>query len=181
MGMLLPNPACNSQQGILPPWVRAVSYALQRIPTRCPGKARLARWALGEVLQRTDVVIDAVSASFLVPHLSEPVAFHLLVNGKYEPATDECLRTLLKSGDLFVDVGANIGVRFAAGVCLGMRPRNLLANVRFKPLHRAFICGVYLFFTCVGLLTPIAAFDYCRPRLYAISKSLFQRATPSCV
>ena len=110
MGMLLPNPACNSQQGILPPWVRAVSYALQRIPTRCPGKARLARWALGEVLQRTDVVIDAVSASFLVPHLSEPVAFHLLVNGKYEPATDECLRTLLKSGDLFVDVGANIGV-----------------------------------------------------------------------
>jgi len=71
--------------------------------------------------------------------------------------------------------------RFAAGVCLGMRPRNLLANVRFKPLHRAFICGVYLFFTCVGLLTPIVAFDYCRPRLYAISKSLFQRATPSCV
>jgi glycosyltransferase involved in cell wall biosynthesis len=68
--------------------------------------------------------------------------------------------------------------RFAAGICLGMRPRNLLAGVRFNPLHKAFLCSVYLFVTCVGLLTPIAAFDYCRPHLYAISKSLFQRAAP---
>jgi glycosyltransferase involved in cell wall biosynthesis len=66
--------------------------------------------------------------------------------------------------------------RFAAGICLGMRPRALLAGVRFKPLHKAFLCGVYFFITCVGLLTPTAVFDYCKPLLYAISKSLFQRS-----
>lgn len=33
------TPACDSPQGILTRWAQVVSHALQRIPTRCPGKA----------------------------------------------------------------------------------------------------------------------------------------------
>jgi FkbM family methyltransferase len=63
------------------------------------------------VLPRSDIIVDDLSGDrFLVPQLSEPVAFHLFVDGIYEPATDACLQTLLEAGDVFVDVGANIGV-----------------------------------------------------------------------
>lgn len=46
---------------------------------------------------------------FFVPHLSEPVAFHLLVDGGYEPATEAFVLKHLSPGDAFIDVGANIG------------------------------------------------------------------------
>jgi FkbM family methyltransferase len=63
------------------------------------------------VLPRSDVIIEALSGDrFLVPQLSESVAFHLFVDGIYEPATDAYLRTVLEARDVFVDVGANIGV-----------------------------------------------------------------------
>jgi FkbM family methyltransferase len=45
-----------------------------------------------------------------VPHLREPIAFHLLVDGTYEPETRNFLLRHLSPGGVFVDVGANIGV-----------------------------------------------------------------------
>jgi FkbM family methyltransferase len=39
----------------------------------------------------------------------EPVAFHLLVDGVYEPELAKFIQDRLKSGGIFVDVGANIG------------------------------------------------------------------------
>jgi FkbM family methyltransferase len=48
--------------------------------------------------------------SFHVPSLKEPVAFNLMIDGVYEPDTLEFLRRTLGPGDVFVDVGANVGV-----------------------------------------------------------------------
>ncbi|MEX0893668.1 MAG: FkbM family methyltransferase [Gemmatimonadota bacterium] len=44
-----------------------------------------------------------------MPSLREPVAFHLLVNGRYEPALRRLLERRLSPGDAYVDVGANVG------------------------------------------------------------------------
>lgn len=76
-----------------------------------PGKARLARAVLGPYLQVRDVYIDArYGCTFFVPSLCEPIAFHLLVDGVYEPMVASFLLNHLKVGMTFVDVGASIGV-----------------------------------------------------------------------
>lgn len=82
----------------------------RRLPPGLPGKARAARWLLGRQLAATDCWIEARGGlRFRVPSLREPVAFHLLVDGVYEPATASVLARLLRPGMRFVDVGANIG------------------------------------------------------------------------
>lgn len=85
--------------------------ALRQLPARLPGKLRLAQAFLRKIQAREDVLIESLSgARFFVPHLSEPLAFHLLVNGCYEPETDNFILGHLKPGDAFIDAGANIGL-----------------------------------------------------------------------
>src|SRR5207249_3283100 len=87
------------------------SRMLRLCPPRVPGKARLARAILGTYLQARDVYVHArYGCTFLVPSLSEPIGFYLLVDGAYEPMTAEFLLSHLTPGATFVDVGANIGV-----------------------------------------------------------------------
>ena len=74
-----------------------------------PGKARLAKTLLDRSLCDKDVEIDASGCQWIVPSLREPIAFHLLINGVYEPETIKLLPDHLDSGAVFVDVGANIG------------------------------------------------------------------------
>lgn len=45
-----------------------------------------------------------------MPSLEESIAFHLLVDGVYEPGTADFLSAHLKRGGTLADVGANIGV-----------------------------------------------------------------------
>jgi len=56
------------------------------------------------------MVESAAGARFQVPHLAEPVAFDLLVDGCYEPDTEMLIWKHLEPGGTFIDVGANIGV-----------------------------------------------------------------------
>ena len=85
--------------------------ALRHLPAHLPGKARLARAVLRGIQPRENVVVESSSgAKFAVPHLAEPVAFHLLVNGAYEPDTQNFILRNLSEGDVLIDVGANIGV-----------------------------------------------------------------------
>jgi FkbM family methyltransferase len=101
------------------PAFRLVTRVLRSIPRGTPGKSRLARRLLRRYRGLRDVTVrgrDGVP--LLLPHLDEPVAFHLLIDGVYEP---ECLAFLgrtLGPGGVLVDVGANIGALSVPGARL---------------------------------------------------------------
>lgn len=87
------------------------SKVLRLCPPGMPGKTRLARVILSPYLRLRDVCVDArYGCTFLVPSLREPIAFHLAVDGLYEPLVVNFLLRRLTAGMTFVDVGANIGV-----------------------------------------------------------------------
>ena len=60
--------------------------------------------------------------------------------------------------------------RFAVGICLGMRPRNIFKEIPLGFLTRFKLCLNYFFVTCFGLLIPIFIFDIFKPILYRIAK-----------
>src|SRR5205814_2399214 len=84
-----------------------LQQTLCRLPA-FPGKLRLARLLLRK-LNRTAVLKDRFGFWYEVPDLREPIAFHLFVNGRYEPQVQDLLLRILRPGDVFIDVGANIG------------------------------------------------------------------------
>ena len=60
--------------------------------------------------------------------------------------------------------------RYAVGIGLGMRPKNLLAGIRVGRLTKWFLRSIYGFVTVIGLLCPIGLFEKLRPWLYAFAK-----------
>jgi FkbM family methyltransferase len=80
---------------------------VRRVPP-FPGKLRVAKVLLGN-LEGPGTVIDRFGFTYEVPDLGEPIAFHLLINGVYEPETQDLLLRFLPVGGVFIDVGANIG------------------------------------------------------------------------
>jgi FkbM family methyltransferase len=93
------------------PRVRLASAWLRKLPPAFPGKLRLARFLLGDAQRARDVELDDADGNhFLVPHLSEPMALHLLANGVYEPETRAAILPHLGGDAILVDVGANIGL-----------------------------------------------------------------------
>ncbi len=110
---------CSRVLRLCPPWIR--------------GKARLARAVLGACRENRNVYIhDRYGCTFLVPSLHEPIAFHLLVDGIYEPMTAEFLLGHLGAGATFVDVGANIGV-FTVPVARRVGPAGRVLAVEGSP------------------------------------------------
>jgi FkbM family methyltransferase len=91
----------------------AIVRLLRIVPPGTRGKTRLARW----LVRRDDSageaeVVDRVGLRFLMPSLAEPIAFHLLVDGVYEPEVLSVIQGYLRSrgdGGVFVDVGASVG------------------------------------------------------------------------
>ena len=73
-----------------------------------PGKLRLAKLLLGD-LRGPSLIKDRCGFTYEVPDLREPIALHLLINGAYEPETQDLLLRFLPLGGVFIDVGANIG------------------------------------------------------------------------
>lgn len=89
----------------------SLSRVLQLIPPGTRGKACLARRLLGTVQNTKNVTVtDRFGNIFLVPGLRDPIGFYLVIDGMYEPWTTRFLLRSLKKGQVFVDVGANIGV-----------------------------------------------------------------------
>jgi glycosyltransferase involved in cell wall biosynthesis len=66
--------------------------------------------------------------------------------------------------------------KYAVGVCLGMRPKNLLERVSFPFSCVWLVRGVYAIATFSGLFTPLFIFDTLRPKLFAVSKSILGRS-----
>jgi FkbM family methyltransferase len=73
-----------------------------------PGKLRVAKVLLGN-LEGPDRVRDRFGFTYEVPDLREPIAFHVLINGSYEPQIQDLLHRILRPSGIFIDVGANIG------------------------------------------------------------------------
>lgn len=66
---------------------------------------------LPKVLRYCDVVVTLNDGfRLLVPSLREPVAFHCLIDGVYEPEVSVLLKQFLTSGGTFLDIGSNVGV-----------------------------------------------------------------------
>jgi hypothetical protein len=61
--------------------------------------------------------------------------------------------------------------RFALGIALGMRPRNLLDSLDAGLGTRLYVACLYALVTAAGLLTPLSLFDRLRSRLFALAKS----------
>jgi FkbM family methyltransferase len=86
---------------------------LRFVPPGTRGKTRLARW----LLTRDDIageaeVVDRFGLRFSLPSLAEPIAFHLLIDGVYEPDVLSFILAHLRTrepGAVFVDVGASVG------------------------------------------------------------------------
>jgi FkbM family methyltransferase len=85
------------------PWLR-------RLPAWLPGKLRLARLLVRPERFAGELSITLDDGLVLrVPSLMEPVAFHLMVSGVYEPLVARFLSGRIHPGSVFVDVGANVG------------------------------------------------------------------------
>ena len=60
--------------------------------------------------------------------------------------------------------------RYALGIALGMRPRNLTTGMHIGWLTKAYIVSLYAVVTVGGLIFPIRLFEYLKPRLHALAK-----------
>ena len=61
--------------------------------------------------------------------------------------------------------------KFALGVCLGMRPKNILSGLPLSFFSKIYLGGLYLGVTFLGLITPLRLFDILYPALYTFAKS----------
>jgi glycosyltransferase involved in cell wall biosynthesis len=60
--------------------------------------------------------------------------------------------------------------RYAAGVALGMRPRNILKGLRIDWSSKVYLRLLYGVVTLAGLLFPVSLFERIKPRLHRFAK-----------
>ena len=75
------------------------------------GKHRLARFLLYWQISNGKEIIEKgkLGCWFKLPSVKENIGFEILINGIYEAETIRFVNKHLKTGDLFIDIGANIG------------------------------------------------------------------------
>lgn len=116
-----------------------IAGLLRHVPRSLPGKTRVARRLVHSCLSDRDVLLqDCDGNEFIVPHLAEPVAFHLLVDGCYERETKSFILSHLSDGDAFVDVGANIGL-FTVAASKAIGPRGRAIAIEASPQILAYL------------------------------------------
>ncbi len=62
--------------------------------------------------------------------------------------------------------------RYAVGICLGMRPRNLFSGLSLDRIRRARLSVVFFLSSLGGLLIPVRVFDSLRTPLYYVAKAV---------
>jgi len=87
-----------------------ISKVLRGLPL-FKGKQRLSRFLLRSYIKQSrDVKIDGhYDCTYLLPNLTETVAFELFINGIYEEGTVAFIVDRIKPGKVLLDIGANIG------------------------------------------------------------------------
>lgn len=118
-------------------WRTGIALGLMAsVPRKMRGRQRIARLLLGKYLDTQDALVhDDEGNAFLMPCLREPLAFHCLVDGIYEPDSVEVLRRALRGGGAFVDVGANVGL-FSIRVARWAPERRVLAVEASPAIYR---------------------------------------------
>ena len=61
-------------------------------------------------------------------------------------------------------------VKYALGVALGMRPRNILAGLQTNFCTRLWVRLLHLLASTTGLLAPTTLYEGVKPGLYAFAK-----------
>lgn len=64
--------------------------------------------------------------------------------------------------------------RYAAGICLGMRPKRQLEGVSLPLGYRMLLHSIYFLVTAMGLFIPTNTFDGLRPKFYGFAKVVLQ-------
>ncbi|MDQ6678344.1 MAG: glycosyltransferase family 2 protein [Acidobacteriota bacterium] len=64
---------------------------------------------------------------------------------------------------------------YAVGICLGMRPRNILHQTNLRTVDRLSIRIMYVMMSLAGLAVPISLFQTCQSKLHAFAKYNFRR------
>ncbi|HZP90502.1 MAG TPA: FkbM family methyltransferase, partial [Actinomycetota bacterium] len=106
---------------------------LRLVPWWIPGKQRVARVLVRPGRQAGEFVIGLRSGlRFRVPSLREPIAFHLLVDGVYEPRVAALLDVTLEPDGVLVDVGANVGC-FTVPLAHRLEPAGRVLAVEASP------------------------------------------------
>ena len=113
--------------------LKPVSALMRLLPPALPGKARLARHLLGSTLTAQDYKLrDGNGCAYVIPSLREPIGFYLLIDQVYEPETNQFLSERLSTGQVFLDIGANIGV-FALPAARRVGPAGIVVAVEPSP------------------------------------------------
>ena len=130
---------------------RVDSYALKPRIARCPVKERRL-----PMVQIGRLVIDAIAPYQAPGRLLEKVVMQLL---------------LFTYPFWIVEYRRVQSWRYALGICLGMRPRNLLENVPISWAAKLRLRLLYGAVSFAGLLVPIKAFQAMQANLYNLAKS----------
>jgi glycosyltransferase involved in cell wall biosynthesis len=130
---------------------RVDSYALKPRIVRCPVKERRL-----PMVQIGRLVIDAIAPYQAPKRLLERVVMQLL---------------LFTYPFWIVEYRRVQSWRYALGICLGMRPRNLLENVPLSWAGKLRLRILYGAVSFAGLLVPIRAFQAVQANLYSLAKS----------
>jgi glycosyltransferase involved in cell wall biosynthesis len=134
------------------PGVRVDSYADQsRLRNPKLEERRLPLMKLG------GVVMDALS-----PYL----------NSNFDTAVRRVFRQLLifTYPPWLIEYRRIQSWRYAVGIALGMRPRNILCGLRIRWLTKLYVRLLYITVTLAGLVFPIRLFDSLKPRLHQMAK-----------
>jgi FkbM family methyltransferase len=124
--------SCEAAFGRLP-WRCRLLQLFRLLPEGLPGKTRLARGVRRWLGGAADVQLQSrFGEIFGVPSLEESIAFHLLIDGVYEPATRRFLLQQLRPGDTFLEVGANIGV-FTVAASQRVGPQGRVIAIEASP------------------------------------------------
>jgi FkbM family methyltransferase len=111
-----------------------LQWLVRLAPPNTPGKQRLFKSLLSRnARSRAAFFRDREGNAFHVPNLLEPVALHLWTDGVYEPETLAFLHSVLNAGDVFLDVGANIGA-FAISLARRVGPAGRVVAIEASPV-----------------------------------------------
>jgi FkbM family methyltransferase len=75
------------------------------------GKLRLARFLVGSKIKSATglKVTGKLGCVYNLPNVKENIGFEILVNGIYEPENIKFIARQLRTGETFIDIGANVG------------------------------------------------------------------------
>jgi glycosyltransferase involved in cell wall biosynthesis len=158
-GRLLNIQRVTVRKDIQLPDERVDSYALKPRIARCPVMER--RLPMNQIGR---LVIDAIAPYQTPGRVREKVIMQLL---------------LFTYPFWIVEYRRIQSWRYALGICLGMRPRNLLENVPISWTGKLRLTILYGAVSLAGLLVPVKAFQAVQANLYSLAKSCGSGLSPS--